>query len=55
MSFSAGDHLKIQCVGYTHHGLYVGNGMVIHKNKKESNFPRKKNSLKVQASELSSI
>ncbi len=38
MSFSAGDHLKIQCVGYTHHGLYVGNGMVIHKNRNGVEF-----------------
>ena len=38
MSFSAGDHLRIQCVGYTHHGLYVGNGMVIHKNRNGVEF-----------------
>ena len=38
MSFTAGDHVKIQCVGYTHHGLYVGNGMVIHKNRNGVDF-----------------
>ncbi|MEH8123744.1 lecithin retinol acyltransferase family protein [Aeromonas veronii] len=25
-----GDHLAIQRLGYSHHGLYVGNGQVIH-------------------------
>lgn len=25
-----GDHLFVQRVGYTHHGLYIGNGRIIH-------------------------
>ena len=28
--FDVADHLYIQCVGFTHHGLYIGDGMVIH-------------------------
>lgn len=28
--FIIGDHVYIQCIGFTHHGLYVGNGRVIH-------------------------
>lgn len=28
--FRIADHLYIQCVGFTHHGLYIGDGMVIH-------------------------
>ncbi len=29
-SLDLADHLFVQRVGYTHHGLYVGNGKVIH-------------------------
>src|SRR5919202_4256550 len=25
-----GDHIYIQCVGYTHHGIYCGDGIAIH-------------------------
>lgn len=28
--FGIADHLYIQCLGFTHHGLYIGDGMVIH-------------------------
>jgi len=28
--FSKGDHLYTQRTGYTHHGIYIGNGNVIH-------------------------
>ena len=28
--FRIADHLYIQCIGFTHHGLYIGDGMVIH-------------------------
>lgn len=28
--FDVADHLYIQCVGFTHHGLYIGDEMVIH-------------------------
>ena len=27
---SIGDHLYVQRAGYTHHGIYVGNGQLIH-------------------------
>lgn len=29
-SFRITDHLYIQCLGFTHHGIYIGNGLVIH-------------------------
>lgn len=29
-NFMVGDHVYIQCIGFTHHGLYIGSGMVIH-------------------------
>ncbi|OON95976.1 MAG: hypothetical protein ATN36_06880 [Epulopiscium sp. Nele67-Bin005] len=28
--FSMGDHLFVNRFGYTHHGIYIGNGAVIH-------------------------
>ncbi|QIW15008.1 hypothetical protein A4G20_00800 [Pasteurellaceae bacterium RH1A] len=30
MAFSRGDHLYTIRTGYTHHGIYIGNGQVIH-------------------------
>ena len=28
--FAIGSHLKVARLGYSHHGVYLGNGMVIH-------------------------
>lgn len=28
--FTIGAHLKVARMGYTHHGIYIGNGQVIH-------------------------
>ncbi|MFJ7953075.1 lecithin retinol acyltransferase family protein [Lysinibacillus sp. NPDC096418] len=29
-NFNLGDHLYVQRIGYTHHGIYIGNNTVIH-------------------------
>lgn len=43
--FKAGDHLKVMRTGYSHHGIYVGRGLVIHysgevKRKKNASIKR---------------
>lgn len=30
MHYTSADHLKVQRLGYTHHGIYVGNNQVVH-------------------------
>jgi len=30
LPFEAGDHLFVECGGYSHHGIYMGQGQVIH-------------------------
>jgi HRAS-like suppressor 3 len=30
MNLRIGDHLVTSCTGYTHHGIYIGDGQVIH-------------------------
>lgn len=29
-NFNLGDHLYVQRIGYTHHGIYIGNNRVVH-------------------------
>ena len=29
-SYQVGDHLYVDCGGYSHHGIYIGGGRVIH-------------------------
>lgn len=29
-TFDEGDHIYVQRIGYTHHGIYIGHGRVIH-------------------------
>lgn len=29
-TLKAGSHIKVNRLGYTHHGIYIGNGQVVH-------------------------